>query len=261
MMMRARADARRGIFRGAAALGLAIGLGACASIPQIWAPSSWSRDADLAGPCGDAPSAPAAEAEANDACPAASVENPAPAAGAPAAQAPSASETAPVDLPSFGPVPPSAPPQPPAPRGRPPVLAHADARPLIERGRAPGRFAPTPPVPAAAPGSAPTLPPSSDPAAFMIDRGDRLLDTGDVAGARLFYKRAADAGSGAAATRVGKTFDPRFLAEIGVIGLRGDLGEAIFWYGKASAAGDPEAVRRLKALAAEEGRAQPMSGR
>jgi hypothetical protein len=37
------------------------------------------------------------------------------------------------------------------------------------------------------------------------------MRTGDVTSARLFYERAAGAGEGRAALRVGATFDPAFL--------------------------------------------------
>jgi len=118
-----------------------------------------------------------------------------------------------------------------------------------------------PPAPVATP---PSPPPASAPdpdppraaslsakeLADLIARGDQLLATGDIAAARQFYQRAAEAGSAAAATGVGKTYDPLFLAESRAQGFRGDLMLAAQWYLKASAAGDPQAdemLRRLKA--------------
>lgn len=110
--------------------------------------------------------------------------------------------------------------------------------------------APTPPAsaPDADPPRAPSLSPKE--LADLIARGDQLLGTGDIAAARQFYQRAAEAGSAAAATAVGKTYDPLFLAESKAQGFRGDLVLAAQWYLKASAAGDPQAdemLRRLKA--------------
>ena len=47
-------------------------------------------------------------------------------------------------------------------------------------------------------------------------RGDSFLGAGDIASARLFYERAADAGDGHAALRLGATFDPDFLDRAGM---------------------------------------------
>jgi hypothetical protein len=65
--------------------------------------------------------------------------------------------------------------------------------------------------------------------ANLLARGDAFLRAGDVASARLFYERAADAGDQHAAMRMGATFDPAFL---GRAGLRtyGEPVKAQFWY-------------------------------
>jgi hypothetical protein len=49
-----------------------------------------------------------------------------------------------------------------------------------------------------------------------------FLRAGDVASARLFFQRAADAGDSRAAMRMAVTFDVGFLDRAGVHGLRGD---------------------------------------
>ena len=95
------------------------------------------------------------------------------------------------------------------------------------------------------------LPTRSDDAASLIKWGDQYLKTGDIVAARSFYERAVAEGSHTAATRIGRTFDPAFLADLGVHGLRGDPAKAAFWYAKASEAGDSEATQRLKVLNAE----------
>lgn len=94
--------------------------------------------------------------------------------------------------------------------------------------------------------TAPTL--SADEVEAFTRRGDALLGTGDIIAARLVYERAARAGSAAAATGVGKTFDPLFLAAAGVRGIQGNPFEAAAWYRRGSAAGDSEAGTRLQAL-------------
>lgn len=80
----------------------------------------------------------------------------------------------------------------------------------------------------------------------LVQRGDELVITGDIAGARLYYERAAEAGSARAALRMGKTADPRFLAATGVRGWRGDPAEAAKWYRRARELGDAEAEQLLK---------------
>jgi hypothetical protein len=63
----------------------------------------------------------------------------------------------------------------------------------------------------------------------LLDRGDSFLHAGDVASARLFYERAADAGDWQAAMRMGATFDPDFLGRAGVRTV-GSAEKAQSWY-------------------------------
>jgi TPR repeat protein len=87
----------------------------------------------------------------------------------------------------------------------------------------------------------------NEPRTFAIDasaflaRGDALLGHGDVASARLFYERAADAGNTQAAIRMGGTFDPAFLAKARLNGVRGDPAVALKWYKRAQELGASEA--------------------
>jgi hypothetical protein len=69
--------------------------------------------------------------------------------------------------------------------------------------------------------------------AELLARGDGYLGKGDVTSARLFYERAADAGSGQGAMRLGATFDPSFLGRAGLVGTRGDQAKADMWYQRA----------------------------
>jgi hypothetical protein len=82
----------------------------------------------------------------------------------------------------------------------------------------------------------------------LVARGDSFIGAGDIASARLFYERAADAGDGSAALRLGATFDPGFLAQGGVRGIFGDRALALSWYRRARDLGNPAAAKRLKAL-------------
>jgi len=84
--------------------------------------------------------------------------------------------------------------------------------------------------------------------ATLLARGDALLSTGDVTSARLFYQRAADAGAGLAAVRLGETFDPAFLDRAHFRGARGDSGQAVSWYRRARDLGVTDAEALLKAI-------------
>jgi uncharacterized protein len=85
--------------------------------------------------------------------------------------------------------------------------------------------------------------------AEIIKQADALIERGDISAARLFYERAAQAGSGQAATAVGRTFDPNALARMGVIGTKPDPTTASLWYRQAIALGDSSAEPLLRALA------------
>ena len=83
--------------------------------------------------------------------------------------------------------------------------------------------------------------------AALLARGDTLFAQRDISSARLFYERAADAGEGRAALRLGKTFDPVFL-EFTHPGVRADSAMAVSWYGRARELGEAEAEILLKRL-------------
>jgi TPR repeat protein len=90
--------------------------------------------------------------------------------------------------------------------------------------------------------------------ATLLARGDSLFATGDVVSARLLYERAADAGEAGAAVRLGETFDPSFLEDPRLRGVRGDPGTAAFWYRRARDLGATGVASRLNRLEAKEGR-------
>jgi len=84
--------------------------------------------------------------------------------------------------------------------------------------------------------------------AALLARGDTLFGVGDVSSARLFYERAADAGDGQAALRLGETYDPTFLERAKLRAVQGDAGAAVFWYRRASELGVAEAEILLKGI-------------
>jgi len=67
----------------------------------------------------------------------------------------------------------------------------------------------------------------------LLARGDALFRIGDLTSARLYYERAADAGNGQGAMRMGATFDPAFLGQAGSRSVQGDPVKARAWYRKA----------------------------
>ena len=98
-------------------------------------------------------------------------------------------------------------------------------------------------APAPAPETAPRL--SARQITELLDRGDSFLHAGDVASARLFYERAADAGDWQAAIRMGATFDPAFLGRAGVRTV-GEPTKAQSWYLHALDLGAPKTDRQVE---------------
>jgi protein involved in polysaccharide export with SLBB domain len=84
--------------------------------------------------------------------------------------------------------------------------------------------------------------------AALLARGDALLSTGDATSARLFYERAAAAGDGLAALRLGETFDPVFLGRARLRDVPSDLATAVSWYHRAQDLGVTGAEVLLKGL-------------
>jgi hypothetical protein len=75
-----------------------------------------------------------------------------------------------------------------------------------------------------------------------------MIDVGYFAGARAYFKRAAEAGSGEAALELGATYDPDFIEQIGAQGIKADPAEARVWYERAKQLGVEGAEAKLKAL-------------
>ncbi|MDB5414803.1 MAG: hypothetical protein JWR10_3138 [Rubritepida sp.] len=114
----------------------------------------------------------------------------------------------------------------------PPPLTEAAPPPVLAPDRGNASPAPNPP-------RAPEARPAPDPRVvnMLMARGDQMMARGDISGARLFYSRAAAAGSAAAATAMGRSFDPAVLAELGVRGIRPDREQASQWYRRAAELG------------------------
>ncbi|MBN9564389.1 MAG: hypothetical protein J0H14_27235 [Alphaproteobacteria bacterium] len=172
----------------------------------------------------------------------------------PEATAPSAADGANAALPATTPtateqVPASEPPAPSVPPAASPV-ATTDAAPPPATAQpdsvAPRSVDAAPSTAPQAPSVQPQPPAKPSPAAnALLARGDQLIAIGDVATARIVYERAAALKSGRGATSTGRTYDPRFLQQIGAVGVVPDPEAAASWYRKGAAMGDETAASLL----------------
>jgi hypothetical protein len=85
----------------------------------------------------------------------------------------------------------------------------------------------------------------------MVTRGQNMLESGDIAGARLLLQRAAESGDQNAAMAMAASYDPAVMNELGVRGVEADVQKARYWYQKASEYGSKEAPKRLESLASQ----------
>lgn len=123
------------------------------------------------------------------------------------------------------------------------IAAHQTPAPAQE-AKAPPAPSPRPPQP-----QAPMLSPADREAAErFIARGEQEIERGQVAIARQFFLRAAQAGLARGALLLAATYDPRELARWGVHGVLPNLPEARKWYERARELGAPEAEERLARL-------------
>jgi hypothetical protein len=163
-----------------------------------------------------------------------------PPAAIPAARLPATAPPAPGDIVTTKPDATSAVAKLEMPKSAPPS---ASASPDIPSpATAPTVVAPPAPTPPSEPRA------STAETAALLARGDSLFGVGDVSSARLFYERAADAGNGDAALRLGETYDPVFLERAKLPAVRGDRGAAVFWYRRARELGVAEAEILLKGI-------------
>jgi TPR repeat protein len=67
----------------------------------------------------------------------------------------------------------------------------------------------------------------------MLSRAQRLLLSGDIAGARLIFEDLARRGSALGAFALAQSYDPGFLSKLFIPGLEPDPAKAEEWYRKA----------------------------
>ncbi len=93
---------------------------------------------------------------------------------------------------------------------------------------------------------------ASDQARRLRAQGLVALAGGDVAGARAFLERAAEAGDARSLLVLGDTYDPATLARMGALGLKGDAAKARGYYARALSAGVAAARDRMATLEAQQ---------
>jgi hypothetical protein len=84
--------------------------------------------------------------------------------------------------------------------------------------------------------------------ADLIAHGQKMLDLGQISPARAYFERAAEAGSADAAYALGMTYDPIFINDSGVQGMKADPAEARAWYERARDLGSQAAKGKLEEL-------------
>lgn len=85
----------------------------------------------------------------------------------------------------------------------------------------------------------------------LMERGEKLTENGDIAGAQLAYLFLAQKGNAEAALALAKLNDPEALAQLGVVGLTGDIDQALHWYRRAAELGNLDAARRLAHISSQ----------
>ncbi len=100
-------------------------------------------------------------------------------------------------------------------------------------GPSPPELPPTPaPAPLAVPAEAPQTT-SNRLIDLLRHQGDTALGTGDISGARRFFGRGAEAGCGACAEALARTYDADQLRRMGAVGIKPDPAQAEAWRARA----------------------------
>ena len=134
----------------------------------------------------------------------------------------------------------------PSPALAPPLLTTASVPPPASRLEWIAK-SDSPPTKRIEPGvlNAPAVQPMNPENAVLMEKGQVLMRSGDIASARLLFQRLANAGIADAALALAATYDPRYLAQHNLIGVVGDEIKAHDWYQRASELGSVEAGRIL----------------
>jgi hypothetical protein len=94
----------------------------------------------------------------------------------------------------------------------------------------------------------------------LLAHGHKMVQVGYLAGARAYFRRAAEAGSAEAALALGETYDQDFIDGIGAHGIKPDLAQARTWYERARELGSQEAKAKLGRLVSGTHESQSSTG-
>jgi hypothetical protein len=94
-----------------------------------------------------------------------------------------------------------------------------------------------------------TAQPDEEEISALIKLAQGFLSNRDISSARLLLRRAAEAGSAAAALSLGETFDPLVIRQLHAIGVQPDPAKAREWYERAAQLGSDAASQHLAKLA------------
>ena len=134
-----------------------------------------------------------------------------------------------------------------------PVGTRGGANPATSVDAAPRPALLPPPPQTVSPSVAPRPPVAAEDASVIAAKmklGVELMTYGEVAAARVMFKRAAEAGDGAGAFALAETYDPLVLGGLRLReGIRPDLALARTWYERARDLGSLEARDRISRLA------------
>lgn len=85
---------------------------------------------------------------------------------------------------------------------------------------------------------------------MLMKQGELFMANADVSGARLIFRRAAEAGDAAAALALAETYDPLMLGKsAATAGIISDIAVARSWYERARDLGSTVAGERIARLA------------
>jgi len=121
---------------------------------------------------------------------------------------------------------------------RPPMEREAGPVPSASQGPLPSKLELKSPPPPAAPGQRQ----SADTDETLIRRAELLLESGQVEAARNLLQQAAERGSGLAALKLGRTYDPAQSGGLRYADSQTNPALAQAWYERALALGTPEAA-------------------
>jgi TPR repeat protein len=94
-----------------------------------------------------------------------------------------------------------------------------------------------------------TAQPDDEEISALIKLSQDFVRNRDFSSARLLLRRAAEAGSAAAALSLGETFDPLVIRQLHAIGVQPDPAKAREWYERAAQLGSDAASQHLAKLA------------